>query len=317
MKKLNLINLLLLAGCASTVSSMELFTLNQKSQSIPDNLKVYSCETLKAKSYDVFFSEENQKCLKIAAKELETAEEKAQKAKTNEEKQQLNKLVLKAINKLQNCKATEDLTLEELNKFGTDQQPNLDIINYYKSAYNKCNSSNLFEKNKVNRVNNSYSLVSYLQKQQFSMKLHLAKAEEELNDNKAKEEKLKKFLSSIDSNPVLSKLKETAPDFLPTKFNTMNITCPLVYFIEGLHNFGSITNSTLSSASNYKFNKRNSNTLVMKAGDMEMTFVKSGNTVNLTSMTSKNKKGKTETSTNTLGNNWYATKICLQQQNMH
>lgn len=317
MKKLNFISLLLLAGCANTLSSMELFTLNQDSKSIPHDFKVYSCETLKTKSYDVFYSDENQKCLKNAGIELETADAKSKKAQTDEDVLQASKILLKTMNKIQSCKATEDLTLRELNKFGSPLHPNYNIINYYKSAYNKCGSSNLFDKDKINRLNTVYASIIDLQKTQYNIEQNLAKTEKKLGHSKARDEKFAKFLTTIDSNSVLSKLKQAAPDFIQTKLSTMNMTCPLIYYIEALQNFGSITNSTLADTSNYKFSKKDANTLVMKAGNMEMTFVKSGDIVNATVMKGKNQKGQTETSTNTFGNNWHAMEACLQQQDMH
>lgn len=178
-------------------------------------------------------------------------------------------------------------------------------------------SLELFEKDKVERVKATYRAFVEMKKDMSFRKMDLAKLEKNLGNQKKIEENFNIFLTKLDSNPILSKMKQTTPDFTKLKLSTMGMDCPLVYYIERLKSVGSLVHSDLATASNYKFSKQGSDTLVMKVGDMEYTFIKAGNGfVNVAVIKGKNSLGKLETSKNTIGNNWHAMELCLQHQNM-
>lgn len=142
MKKLNFITLLLLAGCASAMSSLDLVSFNQKMRfQIPQNVnKVNSCEALKETSYDVFYSDDNPKCLKKHIKSMEDAGAKVDQAKTDAEKLSLLKSIVFAYEKVASCKATSDLTLAELSNY-EDHSVDYRTVIYYDGAYNICSKS--------------------------------------------------------------------------------------------------------------------------------------------------------------------------------
>lgn len=148
--------------------------------------------------------------------------------------------------------------------------------------------------------------VLYKKKEEF-IKLGRAAAQQKQTDDK-----LNSILSEIVSNPVLSKMKQVAPDFMRSQIED----CPIIFFIQALKDWGALTNSDLSSASNYKFTKNGKNTLVVKAGEAEFIFVKKeNNKLDVTVLKDKDEWGNTVTSKNIFANNVQVLSVCGGYQN--
>lgn len=283
--KKNILSMLLVS--IVTCCSVSPFDSLNRRLAIDDSQKINTCEQLKADSYDTFYSEETQKCLKEDMYDAKDVYAKINKLITSNNTTIDDIENFKAsYKKREKCikpKKAKEVYIEST-RFETEYTYD---ANYYKEAYNICKDEEYFEKEKVEKILENYIL-----------KDELKSVEDKLEDKKAeikkqeREKEYKNYLSKLENDPLMQKLKAVAPDFYNLPIYESEI-CPSVFdFVRGLQktlqNAALVGNKKISDLyfeKNYTFQKKDNNTLVIKIENEPIcTMVKQNNKVIITEM---------------------------------
>lgn len=298
-----------ISGCA--LSTLELFTLNQKGPIVSDEYKVSSCEELDRKSTAILGETKNMECISSSFEAMHTAA-KRRNAASNKFPTDRKELLagsrdfIKAGDKYMQCKATDLLTFADLKEKRA-------VARYYVEAHKLCST-----KERADFVEQLYIVNIDEHTKIYDSSQYTVKNSWE-NDGRA-QRNLEKLISEIDSYPVLNKVKKSAPDYLRTEINGIieGLECPLLFFVEKLKSDWSIVYSDFGSTDNYKFTKKGNNILIMKVGSgFEITFEREGNRLIPIQIKGDDKYGDKITSKNTLANNWRISDICLSNKRMN
>lgn len=318
MKKYCLIFLMFVVSCMTIIEINDFEMLNKKQGYFLPNSRaqVNSCKELKKNSYDTFYTPENQKCIsEYSDKILETSQQVV-KAESNAKKITLIEETLTYYEKFDNCKVTQELSVNDIGKeYGSwrlNYRTNKGIITYFEAAYNICKDSEIFPLDATEAIIKEYKSLAVQKEEYYKQKEKIIELGRTLYQQKQISDKMKTLLSEIASNPVLRQMRQVAPDFMNSEIND----CPLIFMVQALKDFESAFDSDLRSPSNYKFIKNGTSVLTIKAGTKEFTFEKRGNNkVDVTVYKYDDYWGYQKTSKNVIINNLNALSLCNSYKN--
>lgn len=314
MRKFYLVTSLFLAGCAAYWEANDFEYLNQLNTM--KDAAIHSCQQLRTESFDTFYAASNQQCLQNNRQKISNQLKSLDEAKTNKDKLSLTDSIIKDYKEFDKCMVTSKLTVKNVipeNIRSYDDSYNNHDISYLERAYSICENTQYFTPEEIKRIIKDYQEIMvfrYKLPDLSSLELSLIKLRNEVTFD----EKINRLIKSADANPILRKLKHAAPDFMKTKLGDNN-SCPLVLLIDSMSTKGANIYSDWADAENYKFIKKDTKTLVMSAGEIEMTFVKNGqNGANVTVLKNVNKLLENFTweyippiSKNTVANNFFVS----------
>lgn len=301
MRKIGLLcGIVLLVGCSAIMEKISFDLLSETNVWKPDSsARINSCKQLKTESFDIFYFPSNQNCLKKYGDRL-----KIQFKEMNENGSDTPSLdfineFIQNQQKYDECRMTKDL------RIGNGWM----YLKYFEKLYNICKSSDYFKESEVNQIISDYKAIdsfkrSLPKQQDLQSKQYLAQREASFKL------KLQGLLSRVNTDPVLKKFKQNAPDFMMAGIGGDD-SCPLVLFFDIMHNKASAFHSDLAFPKNYKFIRKNADVLKVFIGDFEFTFVKNQkNSVNATFIQMIDPEGDAIISKNTAENNFTLQLLC-------
>lgn len=312
MKRFCLIVILFLVGCTMILEKSNFDSLNARSgYNFPDKQAlIHSCLQLKEESYDVFYTDENQKCLKENAQKIQNLSDKIDQTEDLIEKEKLLNDILASSEKFDACKITKELTVGNFNKTSDRWQSNKywrrdGIIDYFIEAYQICENREYFDENAGNHIIADYKTAGW-QKEENTPKIEkFSEVKREVSARNQRNKSIKEILS--ENNPLIRKMQQVAPDFI-----WVNVyECPIIFFVRDLKETTSLFYSDLDVLDNYKFKKKDADTLIVSAADFEFTFHKTGkDSADVIVVKDIDQWGNRTVSKNTLANNILVSSVC-------
>ena len=119
-------------------------------EDLPELYRLESCQELKKKSYDVFYSSENQQCL--AGFNIDRLKDKVQRIQSGDRGDEYDWAVEQYLT-MAKCKGGKNFILEDI-------RANPLIYKYYSSAYWHCRDTGLFDSEKAINLKKYYRLYS-------------------------------------------------------------------------------------------------------------------------------------------------------------
>lgn len=301
MRKMGLLcGIALLVGCSAIKEKVKFELLAEAWMIKPNSsARINSCKQLKTESFDIFYSKENQKCLKNYGESLKKQLEEMNKKDSKAVSLSFVDEVIQNRQKYGECKITNGLDIENGEMY----------LEYYKDVYQICRDSNYFKVGDADRIIADYEKIDQFKRslpkqQDLQSKQYLAQREASFKL------KLQGVLSRVNTDPVLKKFKQNAPDFMMVGIGDDD-SCPLVLFFDIMHSEASAFHSDLAFPQNYKFIRKNANILEVFIGDFELKFAKNGkNSINAIFVRMIDLEGNTITSKNTAENNFTLQMIC-------
>ena len=301
MRKIGLLcGIALLVGCSVIMEKVESELLAKTNAwELGSSARINSCKQLKTESFDVFYSKENQECLKNYGESLKKQLEEKNKQSSKADTLGFIDEAIQNRQKYGECKITKGLDIE--NEWW--------YLDYFKRVYQICKGSDYFKVGDAERIIADYEAIARFKHQLPTLKDLQSKkdsAQQEADFNT----RLQEILNTANTNPVLKKFKQNAPDFMMAEIDE-NSRCPLVLLFNVLNKKASAFHSDLAFPHNYKFIKKNANILEVFIGDFELKFAKNGkNSVNAIFVRMVDLEGNTITSKNTVENNFTLQLMC-------
>lgn len=294
----------LLVGCSAIKEKVKFELLAEAWMIKPNSsARINSCKQLKTESFDIFYSKENQKCLKNYGESLKKQLEEMNKKDSKAVSLSFVDEVIQNRQKYGECKITNGLDIENGWRY----------LEYFEELYKICKYSDYFKAGDADRIIADYKAIDQFKRQlpdleNLQSKKNSAQRKAYFEDKFNME--LQEILSTVNTDPVLRKFKQNAPDFMMAEVGDSS-QCPLVLLFNVLSKKASAFHSDLAFPQNYKFIRKNANILEVFIGDFELKFAKNGkNSINAIFVRMIDLEGNTITSKNTAENNFTLQMIC-------
>ena len=305
MRKIGLLcGIALLFGCSAIIEKIDFELLAETNVWKPaPSERINSCKQSKTESFDIFYSKENQKCLKNYGEPLKKQLEEMNKKSSKTGTLSFVDEVIQNRQKYGKCKITKGLDIEN----------GWIYLEYLKKLYQICKDSDYFKAGDADRIITDYEAIDQFKRQLPDLE-DLQSKKDSVQRKAYFEDKfnmeLQEILSTVNTDPVLKKFKQNAPDFIMAEIDENN-RCPLVLLFNVLNKKASAFHSDLAFPQNYKFIRKNANVLEVFIGDFELKFAKNGkNSVNAIFVRMIDFEGNTITSKNTVENNFTLQMLC-------